>query len=71
MEYRTNCKLCNDPMTIPVEDSDDKDSRELGLNPEVWMGKLICMKCSHYKKTGKLPPISNNIRDFLLEKDEN
>jgi len=71
MEYRTNCKLCNDLMVILVTDSDDEASKDLGLNPESWMGKLICTKCSYYKKTGRRPPLSSNVRDFLLEEDEN
>ncbi len=70
MVYETKCKLCNDPMKIPVEDSDDLASRELGLNPDQWMGKLICVKCGHYRRTGKRLPMSSNIRDFLLGENE-
>ena len=70
MVYKTNCKLCNDTMNIPVKDSDDKASREMGFNPDSWMGKLICVRCSYSRGRGKRPPVSSNIRDFLLEEDE-
>jgi len=71
MVYETNCKLCDSHMSIPVEESNDKASREMGFNPDNWMGKLICIKCSYSRDTGKRPPMSSNLKDFFLKKDEN
>ena len=70
MVYETNCKLCDDPMSITVENSDDKASREMGFNPDSWMGKLICVRCGYYRDRGKRPPLSSNIREFLVGEDE-
>ena len=66
MVYETNCKRCGVAMKIPVNEEDDKACREMGINPDKWMGTLICKRCSYYRDTGKRPPLSSNVRDFLM-----
>lgn len=66
VEYKTHCRLCDDPMTISVAKGDDEACSKMGIDPNKWMGTLICVKCSYYRNTGKRPPLSSNVRDFLL-----
>lgn len=53
-------------MTISVAKGDDEACSKMGIDPNKWMGTLICVKCSYYRNTGKRPPLSSNVRDFLL-----
>ncbi len=65
MEYETKCKLCKAVIKIPVESSDDKACREMGINPEAWLGKLVCEECQFFKETGYRKPPKKSIFHFL------
>lgn len=43
-------------MTIYLEDSDEKASREVGLNVEKWISALLCEDCKFQIKTGYKKP---------------
>ena len=42
MIHKTKCVDCNDPIEITLSDSELSDAKEVGLNPMVWLDRVIC-----------------------------
>jgi len=69
MEYTTQCRLCKNPITITVDDSDDEAAKEVGFDAGKWMekGTVLCESCRVYKETGYRLTNTPPMRDFLFE----
>jgi len=66
IEYKTECRLCHNIIVIEIDDQDDFEAKQVGLNLEKWMGRVLCESCYTYKETGHRPTNAPPMRDFLF-----
>ncbi len=68
MEYTTQCRLCENHITITVDDADDEAAKEVGFDAGKWMekGAVLCERCRVYKETGYRPTNTPPMKDFLF-----
>ena len=66
-EYKARCRMCERILTIEIDDQDDFEAKEVGLNLENWMGKVLCDACHTYRETGIRPTNTPPMKDFLFE----
>jgi len=66
-EYKARCRMCDNILTIEIDDQDDFEAKEVGLNLENWMGKVLCDSCYTYRETGIRPTNTPPMKDFLFE----
>jgi len=67
MIHKTNCTDCKETIEINLSDKEMSDAKEVGLNPAVWLERVICQRC-YYKREngGKAPPYKPKTADWLI-----
>jgi hypothetical protein len=67
-EYKTQCRLCKNPIDITIDDGEEEAAREVGLHIDKWIarGKVLCEPCRVYGETGHRPTNTPPMKDFLF-----
>jgi len=67
MTHKTNCIDCKKLIEITLSDNEMSDAKEVGLNPMVWLDRLVCQRCEYKREHGgKAPPYKPKTSDWLI-----